>query len=71
MAKTALLSFVLLIGLSVSLRAGITMEKFGFGGSVYWIVYDTDSKPSDNLVVFLHGYGASNPGCYEDGLNIL
>ncbi len=45
-------------------RATITMEKFGFGGSVYWIIYDTESRPTNNLVVFLHGYGASNPGCY-------
>lgn len=42
-----------------------SMHEFGKGANKYWIIIpETDQPLNPTLVVFLHGYGASNPACY-------
>lgn len=46
-------------------HAQITIEELGNGGKRFWVIYDQNTPiHSPNLVVFLHGYGASNPASY-------
>ena len=55
---------------SILTYGSLKMEEFGKGSETYWLIYDPDyDKYSENLVVFLHGYGASNPGCYGGWIN--
>ncbi len=47
------------------------MTAHGRGAHEYWLIYDADQDINKNLVVFLHGYGASNPGCYGGWIKSL
>lgn len=48
----------------VTSRAELVMTTHGKGVHEFWLIYDDRQPINDHLVVFLHGYGASNPGCY-------
>jgi pimeloyl-ACP methyl ester carboxylesterase len=45
-----------------------TRREFGSGASKAWL-FIPDSVDVDRMVVFLHGYGASNPACYGGWIN--
>lgn len=67
MKKFPIMLFLImpLIGL-----AKINVDTYGSGAKKYWVIYDSESEElSDNLIVFLHGYGASNPACYGGWIN--
>lgn len=52
--------------------AKVISSSYSKGSTEYWIIYDdTVGITQDNLVVFLHGYGASNPGCYGGWISAL
>ncbi len=62
MKKILLLAFALV---SLKLHAQLGIGEFGNGPRKFWVFYEESVEQySDNLVVFLHGFAASNPACY-------
>ncbi len=52
-------------GGSTYLHQSVTKNKYGTGGTAFWIYEPNDPKPdSANFIVFNHGWGALNPACY-------
>lgn len=52
--------------------AKVVFNSYSKGPTEYWIIYDDSlGITQDNLIIFLHGYGASNPGCYWGWISAL
>lgn len=65
------LPIIVLICISSTSHAKLVITAHGRGAYEYWLIYDDDKDINKNLVVFLHGYGASNPGCYGGWIKSL
>lgn len=53
-------------------QPNLKIESYGAGTSKYWLIYaDKDSLITNQLIVFLHGFGASNPACYGGWIRSL
>lgn len=59
-------------GGSVYNHQSVTKNKYGSGGTAYWIYEPANPKPdSANFILFNHGWGALNPACYGRWLDHL
>ncbi|MDX1942045.1 MAG: alpha/beta fold hydrolase, partial [Saprospiraceae bacterium] len=60
-----ILTLILISFHDVKANSDIQIEEFGKGAAKYWLIYNAlDTNSKQRLIVFLHGYGASNPACY-------
>jgi predicted alpha/beta hydrolase family esterase len=65
MKKIIILCLTLIVSFVGYSQKGFTMKEFGKASNKYWIIIPETKQPlNQNIVVFLHGYGASNPACY-------
>ncbi len=47
------------------IHQSVTKNKYGSGGTAYWLYEPANPKPdSANVIIFNHGWGALNPACY-------
>lgn len=63
--KHIIISLILISSFSALSQEYFTMKEFGKGAKKYWLIIPKSQQPiNPSIVVFLHGYGASNPACY-------
>lgn len=69
---TLLLVFITCLNSKANANSTLKIEAHGAGTSKYWLIYaNQDSIHANQLIVFLHGYGASNPACYGGWIRSL
>lgn len=63
---------VVFVSVAVNAQSNFTLSKFNRGADRFWIFEpNTEDKDTNNLIVFLHGYGVSNAKCYGNWIDQL